>query len=171
MSGAEAEAEPFRIAVPDEVLARLRHRICAYPWDAAADDAVGWRYGPGTSYLRELCAYWVDGFDWREEEARLSRIGQVRVRSGARRLHAMHQRRKSGPRRALVRPKITNQHGAARSTRRSPSRPEMGPILAVDRSRLPFAERPSAVTSFPTPLSTSMDCRRTFSSCALCRSR
>jgi hypothetical protein len=50
MSKTDATVEPFRIAAPDQVLERLRHRIGSYPWDAAADDAVGWRYGPATSH-------------------------------------------------------------------------------------------------------------------------
>ena len=104
MSGEGAGVvEPFKIAVPEEKLRQLRQRILAYPWHAAAaDEAVGWRYGPATSYLRELCDHWLHGWDWRREEERLNRFPQVLVRAGPKRLHAVHQRRGVEGRRALV---------------------------------------------------------------------
>src|SRR5436190_79121 len=53
---------PFTIHVSDEVLADLRQRISRTRWPDEVDDA-GWDYGTNLGYLRELLAYWADGFD------------------------------------------------------------------------------------------------------------
>ena len=47
--------------------------------------------------LRALVAYWADGFDWREAEARLNAFPQYRARIGAGRIHFIHERGR-GPR-------------------------------------------------------------------------
>ena len=31
-------------------------------------DATDWRYGQPAAYMRRLCDYWVDGYDWRQHE-------------------------------------------------------------------------------------------------------
>lgn len=61
----------FTIDVPETKLRRIREHVAAYPWaDMPALD--GWEYGTNHAYLRALCNYWLDGFDWRREEAAMS---------------------------------------------------------------------------------------------------
>ena len=54
---------PFQFHVPDSVLDAIWNRVADYPWHEMPDDG-GWGYGTNLDYLKELCAYWVDGFDW-----------------------------------------------------------------------------------------------------------
>lgn len=54
--------DPFAIAVPDAVLTDLRERIARTRWpDPAPGEA--WSQGVEVGYLRELLAYWADGFE------------------------------------------------------------------------------------------------------------
>lgn len=95
--------EPFRICVPDSVLAGIAARIRAYPWDEAAGDAaLGWRYGPSSAYLRDFCRYWTEEFDWRTAEAALNRFPQVTAEVDGQRIHAWLERGSDDPGRALV---------------------------------------------------------------------
>ena len=64
---------PFTLHVPDETLAEIRARVAAYPWHEMPDDG-GWGYGTNLDYLKELCAYWVEEFDWRKQEAAINRF-------------------------------------------------------------------------------------------------
>ncbi|MCP5432867.1 MAG: epoxide hydrolase [Alphaproteobacteria bacterium] len=66
---------PFRIAIPDEALDRIRRRVADFPWDAmpASED---WRMGTPRAFLRDLAAHWLERFDWREAEARLNALPQ-----------------------------------------------------------------------------------------------
>ncbi|MFG1702404.1 epoxide hydrolase family protein [Nonomuraea sp. M3C6] len=68
---------PFRIEVPDEVLDDLRVRL---RWTRFADGsgAKAWEAGADPAYLRELVAYWADGFDYRARESELNNLAHYR---------------------------------------------------------------------------------------------
>ncbi len=50
----------------------------------------GWRYGTSLAYMKELVAYWRDGYDWRAQEARLNELPQFTVPMGDLDLHFIH---------------------------------------------------------------------------------
>ena len=62
---------PFRIDVPDSVLDDLRERLGRTRWPDAIPD-TGWDYGADVAYVRELCDYWRNEYDWRAQEAALN---------------------------------------------------------------------------------------------------
>lgn len=67
------DCRPFKVEVPEETLADIRRRVAAFPWHEMPDDG-GWAYGANLDYMKELCAYWLDGFDWRKQEAAINRF-------------------------------------------------------------------------------------------------
>ena len=83
--------EPFRIAVPDAVLADLRERLARtrFP-DEIADS--GWTYGTDLAYLRDLVAQWSERYDWRAAEASLNAFPQWKARVGDLGIHFIHAR-------------------------------------------------------------------------------
>jgi microsomal epoxide hydrolase len=83
--------EKFAIRVPDEVLDDLRERLARTRWPDQIEGS-GWSYGTDLAYLRELCAYWRDKFDWRAQEARLNRFDHFRTEVLGQTLHFVHQR-------------------------------------------------------------------------------
>lgn len=70
-----SQVKPFRIAVPDASLDDLRARLSNTRWPEPelVDD---WSQGTPLAYVREVCAYWADGYDWRSREALLNRFDQ-----------------------------------------------------------------------------------------------
>jgi microsomal epoxide hydrolase len=84
-------AEPFVIAVPDDVLADLRDRLSRTRWPIEAK-AAPWRYGTDLAYMREIVAYWRDGYDWRRWEAELNRFPNYKATVGGRTIHFMLER-------------------------------------------------------------------------------
>ena len=90
-STAPPRAEAFTIAVPDSVLADLRERLAHTRWPDQLP-GTGWDYGADTAYLKELAAYWRDGFDWRAQEARINRFHQYRARIDGLAIHFIHER-------------------------------------------------------------------------------
>ena len=62
---------PFRVDVPQAELDDLRDRLARTRWP---DDyeGVGWDYGTDLATMKELAAYWRDGYDWRRQEAYLN---------------------------------------------------------------------------------------------------
>jgi microsomal epoxide hydrolase len=83
--------ERFRIEVADEVLADLRERLerTRFPDQI---EAAGWDYGTELSYLKELCAYWRERFDWRAQEAALNHYDQFKTTIDGQSLHFIHAR-------------------------------------------------------------------------------
>jgi pimeloyl-ACP methyl ester carboxylesterase len=83
--------EPFFSQTPPGALEDLRVRLRATRWPDAPADA-GWSLGTDLDYLRELVAYWTDGFDWPAQEAALARLPRFRVRLGGLGIHFVHVR-------------------------------------------------------------------------------
>lgn len=83
----------FKIAVPDPVLADLKTRLAnaRFPDEYANED---WNYGANLAYVKELCTYWRDRFDWRKQESLLNSFGNFTTEINGRQLHFIHQRSK-----------------------------------------------------------------------------
>ncbi|HEX5400843.1 MAG TPA: epoxide hydrolase [Pseudonocardiaceae bacterium] len=80
---------PFQIDIPDADIEDLRRRLANTRWPVPlADD--GWARGVPVGYLRELAAYWRDGFDWRVAEARLNAHPQFVTEIDGQNIHFLH---------------------------------------------------------------------------------
>ena len=86
---------PFELAVPDETLERIRAKVAAYPWDDMPK-LDGWMYGANLDYMKELCAYWLDEFDWRAQEAEINRFDHFTAPIDGLDVHFIHEKG-SGP--------------------------------------------------------------------------
>jgi pimeloyl-ACP methyl ester carboxylesterase len=82
---------PFRIHVPDDVLDDLRRRLRATRWPEPAT-APGWAQGVPLDYLREVCRYWRDEYDWRAREEALNRFAQFITPIDGLDIHFLHVR-------------------------------------------------------------------------------
>ncbi|MFJ7966566.1 epoxide hydrolase family protein [Streptomyces sp. NPDC096324] len=91
MSDVPPRPEPFTARTDPAALDDLRSRLRATRWPDAPEDA-GWSLGTDLGYLRELVAYWADGFDWPAREAELARLPRFRVRLGGLGVHFVHAR-------------------------------------------------------------------------------
>jgi microsomal epoxide hydrolase len=84
-------AKLYSIHVPDSVLNDLRARLRSTRWPDQLE-GTAWEYGADTNYIRELCAYWADGFDWRAREAQLNRFRQFRAEIDGLGIHFIHEK-------------------------------------------------------------------------------
>ncbi|MBT6278313.1 MAG: alpha/beta fold hydrolase [Chromatiales bacterium] len=82
---------PFRVDVPAQTLERIRTRVAQFPWHEMPDDG-GWEYGANLDYMRELCEYWLDEFDWRKQEEALNTQAHFRAQVQDIDLHFVHER-------------------------------------------------------------------------------
>ncbi|MCW2553208.1 MAG: conserved hypothetical hydrolase [Mycobacterium sp.] len=83
--------DPFRIAVPDDVLTDLRRRLTDTRWPEA-ECVADWSQGIPLAYTRELATYWADDYDWRSREAALNRFDQFTTEIDGLPIHFIHQR-------------------------------------------------------------------------------
>jgi len=69
---------PFCIEIDESVLDDLRVRLDRTRWVSDLGDQ-GWTYGASIPYMRQLVAYWRDGFDWRAQERALNAFANFRT--------------------------------------------------------------------------------------------
>ena len=72
------EILPFLIEVPEAGLADLRRRLRQTRWPEP-EPVPDWSQGVPLGYLRDLCQYWADGYDWRATETRLNALPQFQT--------------------------------------------------------------------------------------------
>ena len=64
--------KPFKIAIPDERLQRLKQQLAVADFPNEVVDEEPWVRGVPLAELKSLSQYWQDEYDWRKEEARLN---------------------------------------------------------------------------------------------------
>ncbi len=82
---------PFRVDVPEADLEDLRERLrrTRWPEPETVDD---WSQGTPLAYVRELCRYWLEEYDWGAALARLNRFPQFRTTIDGLDIHFVHVR-------------------------------------------------------------------------------
>lgn len=83
---------PFKIAIPQAQVDDLRRRLAATRWPHAVTDDFS--LGMAPSLVRELAAYWADGFDWAAQEARLNQHPQFMTEIDGQPIHFIHVKSK-----------------------------------------------------------------------------
>ncbi len=90
-----ANIEPFKVAVPDEVLADLKARLNSTRFPDEVPD-TGWEYGTNLAYLKELVEYWRTKYDWRANERQINQFAHFKTNVDGNGIHFIHEKGK-GP--------------------------------------------------------------------------
>ena len=70
---------PFRIDIPQATIDAIAAKVRAYEWhEMPRGEGLdgSWAYGAHLDFMKALCAYGVDGYDWRKWEAALNAFPQ-----------------------------------------------------------------------------------------------
>ena len=81
--------KPYHLAIESAAIDELRARIARVRWPDEAPDAP-WAYGTSLAFMRELAAYWADGYNWRKTEAGLNANPQFTTRIDGIDVHFLH---------------------------------------------------------------------------------
>ncbi len=92
---------PFRVSWGPDSVAAVLDKVRAYRFPPAPVGG-GWSYGCDETFLKRLCAYWADDFDWRAAEATLNTFPQFTAQVGDFQLHYVHVIGEAGGRRPLL---------------------------------------------------------------------
>jgi len=86
-----AEIRPYRISVGEDVLDDLKSRLRRTRWPEA--ELVGdWSQGAPLKWIKDICHYWAEVYDWRQREARLNRFTQFTTEIDGQSVHFLHVR-------------------------------------------------------------------------------
>ena len=85
------DVTPYRVEIPEADLRDLWERLARTRWPEG-ETVEDWSQGLPLAYMRELCAHWADGYDWRATEARLNALPQFRTEVDGLGIHFVHVR-------------------------------------------------------------------------------
>ncbi len=88
-----AEIKPYRISVGDDVLGDLKSRLRNTRWPEA-EPVEDWSQGAPLKWIKDICRYWAEEYDWRAREARLNRFAQFTTEIDGLDIHFLHVRSK-----------------------------------------------------------------------------
>jgi microsomal epoxide hydrolase len=87
--------QAYRIEVEESILRDLGNRLENTRWPSRIAD-LGWDGGTDSDYLRGLLDYWLEKYDWRNEEQKLNRFAHYRTEIDGVGVHFLYERGK-GP--------------------------------------------------------------------------
>jgi pimeloyl-ACP methyl ester carboxylesterase len=87
----DATIRPYRVDIAQSELADLADRLRRTRWSGQLPGEP-WTRGVPVDYLRELAAYWADGYDWRRQESELNEHPQFTTEIDGQHLHFLHVR-------------------------------------------------------------------------------
>jgi epoxide hydrolase len=87
----DADLKPFRVLIPEAQLSDLRARLTLTRWPSA-ETVADWSQGVPLAYMKELCRYWQDDYDWRRAEALLNQFPQYTTQIDGLDIHFVHVR-------------------------------------------------------------------------------
>ena len=85
--------KPFTIDIPQADIEAIMAKVRAYEWHEMPQINPGedpWAFGTDMTYMKELCAYWTDAYDWRRAEADLNRIPHFKADIDGQEIHFIH---------------------------------------------------------------------------------
>jgi len=96
-----SEIRPFVIDIPEAEIDDLKRRLAQtrFPEKETVDD---WNQGVPLSYMKEVCAYWSEKYDWRDREALLNQWPQFITEIDGVDVHFIHVESKHEEARPLI---------------------------------------------------------------------
>lgn len=85
--------QKFDVSVDRDVIEKIKTKIRAYDWHEMPEIADGgdrWAYGADMLYLKELCAYWLNEYDWYDTEDALNAFPQFTAEVDGETIHFYH---------------------------------------------------------------------------------
>ena len=94
---------PFLLNVAEEKLQEIRRRVEQFPWQRhQMPEDGGWEYGTNLPYLKELCDYWVNHYEWRKHESSINAFSHYTSHIDGLDLHFIHEKGSGANSRPLI---------------------------------------------------------------------
>jgi microsomal epoxide hydrolase len=90
MKVSEGAITPYTIDVQEGLLDNLNRRLANTRWSQGLD--LGWDGGMDGNYLRDLCDYWRERYNWRSTEQTLNQFAHYRTEIDGLGIHFLHER-------------------------------------------------------------------------------
>jgi pimeloyl-ACP methyl ester carboxylesterase len=83
--------ERFMPSYSAPAMADLRERVRRTRWPDVVPNS-GWDYGVDLAFMKEICGYWSDEFDWARQIERISTLHHYKAVANGLEIHFIHER-------------------------------------------------------------------------------
>ena len=81
----------FNINFTEKEISSIYQKIKEYPWSSISN-LDGWNHGTNKTYLKELCDYWINNFDWRKHEIELNKFSNLKANVDGAEIHFIREK-------------------------------------------------------------------------------
>ena len=81
----------FNINFTEKEISSIHQKIKEYPWSSISN-LDGWDHGTNKTYLKELCDYWINNFDWRKHEIELNKFSNFKTNVNEIEIHFIREK-------------------------------------------------------------------------------
>ena len=86
-------AQPFTIPTDDALVQKIKAKVAAYEWHEMPTIPQGgdrWIYGTDMEYMKELCDYWCNNYDWNKTLSALNQFQHFTAEVDGLKIHFIH---------------------------------------------------------------------------------
>lgn len=94
--------KPFTVDWTADQVGKVLELVRTYPFPPSPAVDNGWAYGCDGAFLKDMCAHWTDGYDWRAAVSELNRYPQFTARVEEFDIHFLHVVGEAGGKRPLL---------------------------------------------------------------------
>lgn len=81
----------FKIDVCQRDLNFIFQKVSEYPWHEMPSDG-GWQFGTNVDFMKDLCKYWVEQFDWKRQEDKINSFDNFTAEVDGIEVHFIYER-------------------------------------------------------------------------------
>ena len=81
----------FKIDVCQRDLNFIYKKVSEYPWHEMPSDG-GWQFGTNVDFMKDLCKYWVEQFDWKRQEDKINKFDNFTAKVDGIEVHFIYER-------------------------------------------------------------------------------
>ena len=81
----------FKIDVCQRDLNFIYKKVSEYPWHEMPSDG-GWQFGANIDFMKDLCKYWVEQFDWKRQEDKINLFDDFTAEVDGIEVHFIYER-------------------------------------------------------------------------------
>ena len=81
----------FKIDVCQRDLNFIFKKVSEYPWHEMPSDG-GWQFGTNIDFMKDLCKYWVEQFDWKRQEDKINSFDNFTAEVDGIEVHFIYER-------------------------------------------------------------------------------
>ena len=81
----------FKIDVCQRDLNFIFKKVSEYPWHEMPSDG-GWQFGTNVDFMKDLCKYWVEQFDWKRQEDKINSFDNFTTEVDGIEVHFIYER-------------------------------------------------------------------------------